>query len=41
MEDFFYVLYDDSAIGEGELLLLMPNHPRDLHVGLPYFALNR
>ena len=36
MEDLLYRLHDDGDIDDEELLLLMPRHRKNLHVGLPY-----
>ena len=41
MEDFLYMLHDDGDIDDEELLLLMPIHSRNLHVGLPYSSYDR
>ena len=41
MEDFLYMLHDDGDIDDEELLLLMPIHRRNLHVGLPYSSYDR
>ena len=37
MEDFLYLLHDAGDIDDEELLLLMPNNPRNLHCGLPKY----
>ena len=37
MGDFLYLLHDDGDIDDEELLLLLEDHPRNLHAGLPYF----
>ena len=41
MENVLYVLHEDNDSDDKELLLLMPNHRRNLHAGLPYFAYAR
>ena len=41
MEDLLYFQHDNDEIDDEELLLLLPNHHRNLHVGLPYLMYNR
>ena len=41
MDDFLYLLHDAGDIDDEELLLLVGNHSRNLHVGLPYFKYER
>ena len=41
METVLYMLHEDNDIDDEESLLVMPNHRRHLHAGLPYFAYDR
>ena len=41
MDDLLYRLHDDGDIDDEELLLLMPTHRKNLHVGLPYSMYDR
>ena len=36
MDNFLYLLHEDGDIDDEELLLLLEDHPRNLHAGLPY-----
>ncbi|XP_065055206.1 uncharacterized protein LOC135683782 [Rhopilema esculentum] len=41
MDDMLYLLHDEGDIDDEELLLLLDDHPKNLHVGLPYFKYER
>eukprot|EP00795_Rhopilema_esculentum_P014961 gene14961-biopygen856 len=41
MADMLYSLQDEGDIDDEELLILLDDHPKNLHVGLPYFKYKR